>query len=170
MSVSNRMVFDATDADSMSASSNVGAYIRAADGTLITATTTSLDVNITNTDVPVTFSNTTIEVTQGTDPWNVAFTGADDALANTAASTEAVAVSTSAVAVTASALAARKYVLMANEGSKKGYWGITGVTTGTGFPIHAGERQELRCGASVALFYIGGTGSSSADFRTAQLS
>jgi hypothetical protein len=42
----HKLVFDATDAASKAASSNVGAYVRAADGTLITHTGAALDVNI----------------------------------------------------------------------------------------------------------------------------
>ena len=34
----HRLVFDATDATSIAASSNVGAYLRSADGTLLTHT------------------------------------------------------------------------------------------------------------------------------------
>jgi len=39
MSVTNRLVFDVTDAETIDASSSVGAFLRSADGTLITHTT-----------------------------------------------------------------------------------------------------------------------------------
>jgi hypothetical protein len=50
----HKLVFDTTDAASIADSANVGAYIRADDGTLISATGTSLDVNLTNASIAVT--------------------------------------------------------------------------------------------------------------------
>jgi hypothetical protein len=82
MGVTNRLVFDVTDADTMAASSNIGAYVRAADGSLVpaktidsskwlqvaaamfagngtalTETSGALDVNIANTSIAITASD-----------------------------------------------------------------------------------------------------------------
>lgn len=50
----HKLVFDATDSNTQLASSNVGAYLRASDGTLITHTGGALDVNIDNASLAVT--------------------------------------------------------------------------------------------------------------------
>jgi hypothetical protein len=52
--VKHKLVFDTADAQSIAASDKVGAFVTAADGTLITATGTSLDANITNASIAVT--------------------------------------------------------------------------------------------------------------------
>jgi hypothetical protein len=52
--VKHKIVFDVTDADTIAASDSIGAYVRASDGTLITATGTALDVNIDNASIAVT--------------------------------------------------------------------------------------------------------------------
>jgi len=49
-----KLVFDTTDAQTIAASDKVGAFVTAADGTLITATGTSLDVEISNASIAVT--------------------------------------------------------------------------------------------------------------------
>lgn len=247
MGVTNRLLFNPTDADTIAASSSVGSYIRAGDdGTLIGHVSDALKVSLANASIAVTatdldirdlaFATDSVTAHQG-GTWNIGTVGSitgdvsiddggnsitvdatdldirdltavsdsiqswlrdgagtaltstlvgsdqaldvnlvntiainDAALANVAIENEAVAVSTSAVAVTASALAARKYLFLANEGNKKGYVGKTGVTTSNGFPLMPGERMELRAGAAVGVFFIGGTGSSNEDFRTMQLS
>jgi hypothetical protein len=235
MSITNRLVFDPTDANSIAASANVGAYLRGSDGTLITQTGGKLDVNATisasdldirdlvytsdsvtahqggtwdigtltsiTNDVNIADGGNSITVdasdldirdlvaaTDSVSAWvkdgsgnaitstssaldvNIKSGDIDDSLANTACAVAAKAVSTSAVALVASALTNRKWVYIANEGSKKGYIGPSGVTTATGFPLHAGERAELRAGASVALYAIGATGASSEDYRIMELS
>lgn len=52
----HKLVFDATDAETLASSDNVGAFIRSADGTQITHTTVSgsesLDVNVTQSALP----------------------------------------------------------------------------------------------------------------------
>lgn len=61
MSVTARLVFDSTDADTRAASSNVGAYVRAGDdGTVIGHVSDALKVSI---------ANASLSVTQGTSPW-----------------------------------------------------------------------------------------------------
>lgn len=238
MSVTNRLVFDPTDANTIAASSSIGAFVRSSDGTLIGNVSDALKVSFTNSSLAVTATNLDIrDLSSTTDSvsavqsgtWDIgtvstitnvvhiddnsgsitvdgtvaatqsgtwstrlqdgsgnaigSHTGAldvylaggsltvnDAALADTAIANEAVAVSTSAVAVTASALTGRKYLFLANEGPKKGYFGKTGVTTANGFPLHAGMQAELRVGAAVGVFYIGGAGSANEDFRTMQLS
>jgi hypothetical protein len=136
----------ALDIRALSASTDsVSAWTKDGSGNAIGSTSNALDVNIKSGDI-------------------------DDSLANTAITSEAVSVSTSAVAVTSSALTNRKWLYLCNNANKAGFWGPSGVTTASGFPLMPGEKAELRAGASVAVYYIGGTGSSSQDFRTAQLS
>lgn len=61
MSVTARLVFDPTDADTRAASSNIGAYVRAGDdGTVIGHVSDALKVSI---------ANASLSVTQGTSPW-----------------------------------------------------------------------------------------------------
>jgi hypothetical protein len=65
----NRLVFDTTDAATIADSSNVGAYIRAADGTLITHTGGALDVNVANAitvDVDLDFATDSVDVSGST--------------------------------------------------------------------------------------------------------
>lgn len=57
MSVSNRLVFDVTDAATISASSSVGAFVRSSDGTLIGNVSDALKVSLTNTSLAVTASD-----------------------------------------------------------------------------------------------------------------
>lgn len=80
----DQLTFDTTDANTIADSSNVGAYVRSSDGTLITHTTDggkerldvdakiTGDVNVTATDLDIRdLSSVTDSVTaiQGTDPW-----------------------------------------------------------------------------------------------------
>ena len=94
----------------------------------------------------------------------------DDSLADTAIDNEATSIDTTVggVAVTASALASRKWLLLANEGDKKMYYGKTGLTIANGFPLYKGQQAELRIGNSVGVFGI--TASGTADLRVMQLS
>lgn len=50
----SHLIFDATDANTIIDSDSVGAFVRASDGTLITATGTALDVSIANASIVVT--------------------------------------------------------------------------------------------------------------------
>ena len=259
MGVTNRLVFDPTDANSIAASSSVGAFVRAGtDGDLIGSetlnsvewlrvtgpiidssgnevgvTSNALDVNIAAgsvtinseyaedsahsstdtgqfalairvddlTSVPVTAlagteldyqgligaddgalftasrtldgAGAAIGSTGGSLDVNVTNASSidlDDSLANTAIENTATAVSTTAVNVVTSALANRKWLYIANEGNKKGYFGKNGVSAVNGYPCHANERLEVRIGASVAPQLIGGTGASSEDYRIMELS
>jgi hypothetical protein len=70
----HRLVFDATDTASQNASANVGAYLRASDGTLLTHTDVSgkksLDVNVANTltiDVDLDHTTDSVQIGDGTD-------------------------------------------------------------------------------------------------------
>jgi hypothetical protein len=53
----DHIMFDATDANTIIDSDSIGAYVRAADGTLITHTGTALDVSIANASIVVTATN-----------------------------------------------------------------------------------------------------------------
>jgi len=135
------------DIDDLNATDDaVQAWCFDGSGNAIGSTTGSLDVNVTNS----------IDL--------------DDDLADTAIENTATAVSTSAVNVVSSALANRKWLAVANEGNKLGYFGKTGVTTSNGFPLHQGMQQVWRIGPSVAPQFIGGTGASSEDYRVMELS
>jgi hypothetical protein len=59
-----QLTFDTTDANTIADSSNVGAFVRSDDGTLITHHTVGSDEGL-----DVYLLNSNIEVTQGTDPW-----------------------------------------------------------------------------------------------------
>jgi hypothetical protein len=66
----HKLIFDATDAASIAASANVGAYLRAADGTLITHTGGALDVNFTAVDLDIRdldASQDNVAISDGTD-------------------------------------------------------------------------------------------------------
>lgn len=93
MSVTNRLIFDVTDATSIAASANVGAWLRAGDdGTQIGHVSDALKVSLTNASLAVTATNLdirdlvfatdkvdvsgssvsisgTVAVTQSTSPW-----------------------------------------------------------------------------------------------------
>ena len=251
MAVTNRLVYDPTDANSIAASSTIGGDVLAGDdGTPIGHVSDALKVDIgsvTDLDIrDLVYTSDSVTAYQGTDPWvigdgggsitvdatdldiraltqtdevtvyqgtspwvvsatdldirdltaasdsvaawlsdgsgnaigstagaldvNIASGDIDDSLANTAIANETVAVSTSAVAASASPLANRKWFYGVNVGNKMGYIGGASVTTGTGFPMYPDSPIELRAGASVALYYIGGTGASAEDYRTMQLS
>jgi hypothetical protein len=124
---------------------DINVNLQAGDGTDITETGGALDVNIASGDV-------------------------DDSLADTAVVQNTKAVSTSAIDVVTSALTSRKWLYLANEGSKTLYFGTTGVTVANGFPLHKGMQAEFRIGASPAFQVIGASGSSSEDLRTMELS
>ena len=98
-------------------------------------------------------------------------TTTDAALANTAiahAQQPAAAANTAESAVD-SILADRKYLFLANAGSKDMVIGGAGVTIETGFPIAPGSYMELRAGAAVDVQWaaraVGGS-----DLRNLQLS
>ena len=67
----HKLVFDPTDADSRAASAQVGSYLLASDGTLITSTSGALDVNIgTVTDLDIrdlSASQDNVAISDGTD-------------------------------------------------------------------------------------------------------
>jgi len=94
----------------------------------------------------------------------------DAALANVAIDNLATAVSTSAIPIVGSVLSGRKYLFLANEGTKSLYYGEAGVTVATGFPLHKGMQAELRIGPTPVVEVIGDSGSSSEDLRTMQIS
>lgn len=58
MSVTNRLVFDVSDADTIAASSSVGAFVRSSDGTLIGNVSDALKVSLTNSSIAATQSGT----------------------------------------------------------------------------------------------------------------
>jgi len=57
MSVTNRLVFNVTDSDTIAASSSVGAFVRSSDGTLIGNVSDALKVSLTNSSLAVTASD-----------------------------------------------------------------------------------------------------------------
>lgn len=77
----------------------------------------------------------------------------------------ATAVSLIAVNVVTTALANRKELRLANEGNKSLYYGKTGVTAITGFPLHPGQQACLCAGDALAIQAIGGAGAAAEDMR-----
>lgn len=95
----HKLVFDTTSTDTMATSSNVGAYIRAADGTLITHTGAALDVNIASSDITI-----DVDLDQSTDSissWT--FDGTGTAITSTAGALD-VFIDNASIAVTATDL------------------------------------------------------------------
>jgi hypothetical protein len=256
--LTNRLVFDPTDANTLASSSNVGAYVRAGNdgdliasqlisgeewlntaaalhdgaGTALTSTLVgsdqALDVNIVNSLTVDVDLDGIYNVSTNADPDNVGIiahtraasltdtqqverTTADNPdtdsiapanvvgldvnafmlgfdgtnwervrtydggfkvadVADTAIENTQTLVSTTAVNVVASALADRSYLGMANEGNKTLYYGKTGVTTTNGFPLHPGQKDVWRIGASVAVQAIGRAGASNEDMRVMEAS
>lgn len=173
MGVSTRLDFDPTDADSIAASHNVGAFVRAGtDGDLIGSETLNSLEWLRVTGPIIDSSGNEVTVTGGALNVNIASAPGDgsDDLANVAIENTARSLSTTAIDVVTSALSARKWLYVANEGNKSMYFGKTGVTTANGWPMHRGERLEARIGAAVTPQIIGGAGSSGEDIRVMELS
>lgn len=173
MGVTNRLLYNPTDADTRAASSTIGShFLTGLDGTPIGhETLNSLDwfrvtgpiIDSAGNEVAVTSNALDVNIASGT-------IDVDDGLADTAIENTTTAVSTAAVNIVTSALALRKYVALANEGNKDLYFGKTGVTTANGFPLYPGMQQVWRIGPSVTAQMIGGTGASSEDLRVMELS
>lgn len=173
MGVTNRLSFDPTDADTIASSSTIGAYVRAGtDGTLIGSETLNSLAWLRTSGPIIDSSGNEVGVTSNA--LNIHIAGGqvdvDDSLANVAIENTATAVSTTAVDVVTTALANRKWLYLANNGSKTLYFGKTGVTTSNGFPLHRDMQAEFRIGASVTPQIIGATGASSEDLRVMELS
>jgi hypothetical protein len=81
----------------------------------------------------------------------------DDGLADTAIRAVAETVGTSAAQIVdgGDELAARKYLWIYNNSNKSVYFGPTGVTTSSGYPIFPGSELHARIGAAVDCFLIG---------------
>lgn len=80
MSVTNRLIFDVTDADTRAASANVGAHLRAGtDGELIDSTSGALHVLL---------QNASVTVDQGTSPWVIGDGGGSITVDGTVAATQ----------------------------------------------------------------------------------
>lgn len=183
------LVFDTTDVSTILDSDNVGAYVRAADGTLITKTTVGLkeglDVNLINSSIVVTANNLDIRdltaVSDSVQAWTfdgignaISSTGgalnvSDSALANTAIATAAntMTVANTAEDVVASPLTNRKYLFIQNVGNLKAYVGPTGVTSGNGYPIFPGSELILRAGAAIDIEWV--ASNTSQEIRTLEL-
>lgn len=233
----HKLVFDATDAASILASSNVGAYLRASDGTLLTHTDVSgkkaLDVNVAsgiNVEVDLSHVDDSIKLGDGTDLFtshtvstdvgldvyllnaSIAVTATqldiddlnatDDAvqawahdgtgnaigstggsldvnLTNTSIATtpaattalknvaETVGVAAAAIVDGADELALRRELWLYNNGNKTTYFGATGITVATGFPLPPGSMVELEAGPAMDIFMI--SDAAGQDVRTLQV-
>lgn len=84
MSVTNRLVFNVTDADTIAASSSVGAFVRSSDGTLIGNVSDALKVSLTNASLTVTATDLDIRNLSASQD-NVAISDGTNTLAITAA-------------------------------------------------------------------------------------
>lgn len=151
-SITNDVNVTATDLDIRdltAASDSVESWTHDGTGNAIGSTTGALDVYLTNPigDIDI-----------------------DDDLADTAIQNTATPFSTTAVPVVASALADRKWLALANEGNKTGFFGKAGVTIANGYPLHPGEKQVWRIGDSVVAQIIGEASASAEDLRVMELS
>lgn len=180
----DRLIFDTTDAQSILDSDSVGAYLRSADGTLLTHTDVggkkALDVRVAegiNVEVDLSHVDDSVKIGDGTDFLAVNADGSinvvanDAALADTAiaAAAKTLAVVDTAEDVVASPLADRKYLWIYNNDNTKIFIGQSGVTAANGFPISPGSLMELRAGAAVDIEFVGQSGKTPA-IRTLQLS
>jgi hypothetical protein len=173
MSVTSRLVFNPTDADSRAASSNVGAYVRAGnDGDVIASQNIAAEEWLNVAAALHDGSGNAIGSTGGSLDVNVtnSFTVNDAALADTAIAAGATAVSAALIDPITTALSNRKYAFFANEGNKSLYLGTTGTTAATGYPLHPGMQIEMRAGASIALKVIGEASASAESLRYLELS
>lgn len=115
MSVTNRLVFDPTDVDTIGASSSIGAFVRAGDdGALIGHVSDALKVNFSNTSIAVTatdldirdlaFATDSVDVSGSSVSitGSVAVTATDLDIRDLAFATDSVDVSGSAVSITGS--------------------------------------------------------------------
>ena len=174
MGVTNRLIYDPTDADSRAASSTVGGMVLAGDdGTPIGHHTLNAFQWLNTTAAlysgdgvtPLTETNGALNINISSGQIDV-----DDGLAHIAIESTATAVSLVALDLVATALADRKYIGVANEGNKSLYFGKTGVTAVNGFPLHPGMQQVWRIGDSVTPQIIGGSGAAAEDLRVIELS
>lgn len=177
----DQLIFDTTDAQSILDSDNVGAYLRSADGTLLTHTDVggkkALDVRVAegiNVEVDLTaaedsvsswtkdgagtsITSTVVGPDTGLDVNIInSLTVSDAALANTAVASaaETLDVANTAQDVVATPLANRKYLYLYNNDNQKIYVGQSGVTSANGFPISPGSYMEMRAGAAVDLEFV----------------
>lgn len=177
----DHLLFDTTDATTMAETDSVGAYLRSADGTLLTHTDVggkmALDVRVAegiNVEVDLTagedsvsswtkdgsgvsITSTVVGGSTGLDV-NIIndLTVNDAALANTAVVSDAEVLDTAGTAqdAVATALTDRKYLFIANVDNQRAYIGGTGVTAANGYPISPGSSIELRAGAAVDVQYV----------------
>lgn len=178
----DHLIFDTTDSTTIADSDSVGAYLRSADGTLLTHTDVggkkALDVRVAegiNVEVDLDAADdsvsswtkdgagTAITSTlnsgkQGLDVNIInSLTVSDVALGNVTLANAAntLSVADTAQDVIAAPLANRKYVYLYNNDNTKIFIGTTGVTAANGFPISPGSYMELRAGAAVAVQFVG---------------
>lgn len=96
----------------------------------------------------------------------------DDALADTSLVAQATNVDNTVggTDLIATDLASRKYLYLFNNGNKKVYVGLTGVTTATGFPLPPGSMLDMRAGPSIDVYAISPDATPVQDIRTLELS
>ncbi len=189
----DQLVFDTTSAQTIQDSDSVGAFIRSADGTLITHTTVgakeALDVRVAEginvevdldaaddsvsawlkdgSGIPLTSTGGGLDVNVISGTINVT----DAALANVAVVAAAEVLDTAGTdqAVITAPLANRKYLFVYNNHNTRIYLGAAGVTDATGFPLSPKSVLELRAGPGIALNFVGQSGETP-DIRTLELS
>jgi len=168
----DQLIFDVTSADTILDSDSVGAFLRSADGTLITHTDVggkmSLDVRVSegiNVEVDLSHVDDSIRLGDGTDLTTTTTIGSDvgldvnvigsPALSNIAilAGVDTLAVAGVAEKVVAANLAGRKHLMIYNNDNRKMWIGGSGVDKDNGFPVSPGSYIELKAGASVDVYY-----------------
>jgi hypothetical protein len=189
MGVTNRLVFNVTDAETIAASSSVGSFVRAGDdGTLIGHVDDALKVSLTNTSITVTASDldiraltaddvvtvqlqdgdgTPLTSTDGTLDVNITNEITTTEASNTAIKSTQKTVSTTG-ALLASQLAARDRLFVQNLGNKHVYVGESGITAGVGLQLSPGMIFEFTMGPSLSLHAVSEAGTQ--DIRLMEMS
>lgn len=173
MGATSRLVFDVTDTESINSSSNVGAFVRSSDGTLIDHQTINAQQWLNTSSAMFDGLGNALQSTNGAlnvdiqdTSLNVSVT--DVALADASIENTAYACTTTAGPIVTAALTGRKYLAMANEGNKSTYYGKAGVTTSNGFPLHPGQQAFWRIGDAVVVEALSINGTQ--DVRVMELS
>jgi hypothetical protein len=169
----DKIGFDTTDAGTILDSDSVGAYVRSADGTLITHTTVSgkeaLDVNIVegiNVEVDLSHVDDSVRLGDGTDLTTTTTIGSDvgldvnvigsPALSNISILTTKFNLATSGTAekVVDSNLSGRKHLMVYNNDNKRIFIGTSGTDLlDQGFPVSPGSYIELKAGDAIDVYF-----------------
>lgn len=146
----NSISIDAIDLDLRqlsSSSDSVASWLSDGSGNAIGSTTGSLNIHISNSgDIDL-----------------------DDDIADNAIENSIKTISDTASSIVTSSLANRKWLFLANLGSRAMYLGDAAVSDGDGFPLLPNERMLARVGPSIAPYMVAETGVSGQELRIMEL-